>query len=65
MVSRVSKGLADCQEDLNSMSQRLPLPAPLALEILELTESLQLSVQFHRKDPDLDLLRVAFTTITA
>jgi hypothetical protein len=65
LVAGVRKGLANCQEDLAPLPQRLPLPAPVALEILELAESLQLSVQFHWSDPDLDLLRAAVATITA
>jgi len=55
LVSGVRKGLANCQEDLAPLPQRLPLPAPVALEILELAESLELSVQFHLSDPDVDL----------
>ena len=47
LVSGVYKGLKNCQEDMDPLLQRMPLPAPVALEILELTESLQLSVQFH------------------
>jgi hypothetical protein len=65
LVSRVRKGLANCQEDLEPLPHRLPLPAPVALEILELAESLQLSVQFHWSDPDLDLLRAVVAAITA
>jgi hypothetical protein len=47
------------------LPQRLPLPASIALEILELAESLQLSVQFHWMDSDMDLLRDTVATITA
>ncbi len=47
LVLGVRKGLANCQEDLAPLLQRLPLPAPVALEILLLAESLQLYVQFH------------------
>jgi len=46
LVLGVRIGLENCQEDLDPLPQRLPLPAPVALEILELTESLQLSVHF-------------------
>ena len=56
LVAGVRKGLSNCQEDLAPLPQRLPLPAPVALEILELAESLQLSVEFHWSDPNLDLL---------
>jgi len=65
LVSGVRKGFENCKEDLAPLPQRLPLPAPVALEILELAESMQLSVQFHWMDPDLDLLRAAVATITA
>ena len=64
-MARVRKGLENCQEDLAPLPQRLPLPAAVALEILELAESLQLIVEFHWTDPDLDLLRAAVATITA
>ncbi len=47
LVSGVRKGIANCQEDLARLLQRLPLPAPVAFEILELAGSLQLSVQFN------------------
>jgi len=47
MVSGVRKGLENCQEDLAPLSQRLPVLASVVLEILELAESLQISVQFH------------------
>jgi len=65
MVSRVRKGLARCQEDMALRPQRLPVPAPVALAILELAERLQLSVQFQWPDPELNLLRTAVATITA
>ncbi len=47
------------------LSQRLPLPAPVALEILELAEGMQLSVEWTLLDPDLPLLRAAVATIIA
>ena len=52
LVSGVRKGLANCQEDLAPQPQRLPLPAPVALKILELAERLLVSVQFHWTDFD-------------
>ena len=36
LVSGIHKELANCQENLAPLPQRLPLPAPVALEILEL-----------------------------
>ena len=47
LVFGVRNGLENCQEDMAPLPQRLPLPASVALEILELAESLKLSVQFH------------------
>jgi hypothetical protein len=40
MVSGVRKGLANCQKDLDPTPERLPLPAPVALAILEKAEEL-------------------------
>ncbi len=65
LVSGVRKGLENCQEDMCILSQRLPLPAPVALEILELAEGLQRSVEFHWSDPDLDLIGALVATITS
>jgi hypothetical protein len=47
LVSGVRKGLENCQEDMRRLPQRLPLPAPVALEILELAKGLQKTVEFH------------------
>ncbi len=38
LVTGVRKGLSNCQEDSHPRPQRLPLPAPVALSILELAE---------------------------
>ena len=65
LVARVRKGLENCQEDMAPLPQRLPLPAPVALQILELAEGLQLAVEFHTRDPDLPLLRAAVAIITS
>ncbi len=64
-MSGVRKDLANCREDLDPLPQRLPLSAPVALEILKLAEGLQLSVGWTLLDPDLSLLRAAVATITA
>jgi len=40
LFSGVYKGLANYQEDLAPLPQRLPLSAPVGFEILELAESL-------------------------
>ncbi len=47
------------------LPQRLPLLAPVALQILELDESLQRMAKFHCSNPDLDFLRAADATIIA
>jgi len=47
LVLVVGKGLATCQEVLAPLHQRLPLPASVAFEILELAETLHLTVEFH------------------
>jgi hypothetical protein len=65
LVAGVRKGLANCQEDLAPLPQRLPLPAPVALEILQLAERLQLTAVYHWTNPDLPLLRAAVATLTA
>ncbi len=44
LVTGVRKGLSNCQEDAQPRPQRLPLPAPVALAILELAERLLLIV---------------------
>jgi hypothetical protein len=65
IVAGVRKGLENCQHDKAPLPQRLPLPTPMALQILELAEGLLLSVEFHPRDPDLPLLRAAVATITS
>ena len=44
LVTGVRKGLSNCQEDSQPRPQRLPLPAPVALAILELAKRLLLVV---------------------
>jgi len=65
LMSGVRKGLAKCQEDLAPLPQRLPLPAPVALEIRKLAEGLEPSMGRTLLDPVLSLLRAAIATITA
>ncbi len=40
LVSGVRAGLVNCQEDLDPTPERLPLPAPVALAILERAEKI-------------------------
>ena len=40
LVARVRKGLMNCQADTAPLPERMSLPAPVALAILELDESL-------------------------
>ncbi len=46
MVSGVRNGLANCQTNLAPTAERLPLPAPVALAILEKAELLLRGVQW-------------------
>jgi hypothetical protein len=50
MVSGVCKGLANCQKDLDPTPERQPLPAPVALTILEKAEELLKGVQWAAHD---------------
>ena len=58
------KGLEKCQRDENSTPKCLPIPAPVALSILEGAEHMLPSVQWGPRDPRLQVMRssVAFTT---
>jgi hypothetical protein len=44
LVTGVRKGLSNCQEDSQPRLQRMPLPSPVALAILELAKRLLLIV---------------------
>jgi hypothetical protein len=55
LVSRVRNYLANGQEDLVPLLQRLPLPATMALGILEFAEGLLQMVEFILLDRDLPL----------
>jgi hypothetical protein len=59
----VRKGLSNCQEDSQPRPQRLPLPAPVALAILELAERLLPIVIWEADDPNLLLMRAAVASI--
>jgi hypothetical protein len=65
LVAGVRKGLTNCQEDTAPLPERLPLPAPVALAILELGERLLRSSTWTSQDPDMPLLRAAVATVTA
>ena len=65
LVTGIRKGLENCQEDTKPLPIRLPLPAPVALAILELAEKLLPTVHWDARDPKLLLLRAAIATITS
>ena len=65
LVTGVRKGLSNCQEDSQPRPQRLPLPAPVALAILELAERLLRVVTWTTADPNLLLLRAAAASIAS
>ena len=64
-VTGVRKGLSNCQEDSQLRPQRMPLPAPVALAILELGERLLLIVIWKVEDPNMLLLRAAAASIAS
>ena len=64
LVAGVRKGLTNCQLDTAPLPERLPLPAPVSLAILELGEALLRSITWTPQDPDMPLLRVAVATVT-
>ena len=65
IVTGVRMGLVNCQEVLEPLSQRLPLPASVAVERLELVVVLLLILDLDLLDKNLLLLRVAVATITS
>ncbi len=65
LVTGVRKGLSNCQEDSQPRPQRLPLPAPVALAILELAERLLLGVKWEAEDPSFLLLRATAASIAS
>jgi hypothetical protein len=50
MVSEVRKGLANCQKNLVPTPERLPLPAPVTLTLLENSEELLKGVLWAAHD---------------
>ena len=65
LVAGVRKGLTNCQVDTAPLPERLPLPAPVALAILELGERLIRTITWTPQDPDMHLLQAAVATVTA
>jgi len=65
LVSGVRKGLEKCQRDNNPTPERLPLPAPVAMSILEGAEHLLPLVQWDPRDPRLQLLRASVASIAS
>jgi hypothetical protein len=65
LVSVVRKGLEKCQRDDNPNPERLPLPAPVALSILEGAEHLLPLVQWDPLDPRLQFIRASVASIAS
>jgi len=65
LVTGVRRGLSNCQLDTAPVPQRLPLPAPVALAVLELAEKLLPMVQWDSCYPNLLLLRAAVASVTS
>jgi len=66
MVSGVRKGIASYQKDLDPTPECLPLPAPVALAILEKAEEFLKGVQWAAHDQtDNMLLRACIATIAS
>jgi hypothetical protein len=65
LVAGVRKGLMNCQTDTAPLPERLPLPAPVALAILELGEKLLPETDWDPEDPTLPVLRAAVATIAS
>ena len=65
LVSCVRKGLEKCQWNENPTPERLPLPAPVALAIMEDAEHMLPSVHWDPWDPTLHLMRASVASIVA
>jgi len=67
MVAGVRKGLANCQHDLDPSPERLPIPAPVVLAILELAERLLKRVHWDSPghNNDTALLRACIASIAS
>jgi hypothetical protein len=60
----VREGLTNCQRNTAPLPQRLPLPAPIVLTILEMGERL-LRSSWTPHDPDIAFLRAIVATVTS
>jgi hypothetical protein len=65
IVAGVRKGLMNCQTDTAPLLERLPLPAPIALAILELGEQLLTETTWKPKDPIMPELRATIASIAS
>ncbi len=63
MVAGVRAGLANCQEDLDPTPERLPLPAPVALAVLERAEEIIRIKNAQRGATNRKRLRACIATI--
>ena len=65
LVAGVRKGLMNCQTDIDPLLERLPVPAPVALAILELGEKLLTMTTSDPEDTNLPVLRATVATIAS
>ena len=66
MVSGVRKGLANCQRDLAPTPERVPLPAPVMLAILEQAEDILKGCHWAAPHPNsIELLRASVASIAS
>ena len=65
LVTGVRKSLSNCQKDSRPRSQRLTLPAPVALAIHEVTKRLLLVDKWEAENPNVLLLRAAAASIAS
>jgi hypothetical protein len=65
MITRVRKELANFQQDLAPTPERVPIPAPIALAILLLSEKLLVTVHWDHSDQRLPLLRACIASVAS
>ncbi len=65
MITNVRKGLDNCQQDLAPAPERVPIPAPVALAILNLAERLLVTVEWDHSDLRLPLIRTCIASVAS